>query len=305
MRTRSLLAAAVLSAIPAALPAGETFDYLRHLEVAPKGPGAWGGRFTPLAGEGPAVGLAVAADWWDGPGDPRVGDEKKSAMEGILFEVRRGEGPWVALPACARDTRLCARTEAPADAKDLLGAVPAGEWGVRQKAGGAYPHRVRIEFTLRGDPLLVKDLRVVSLALPDLDPKPVVGRPHHPDRQGNPVLKGGAPVKAVVTVQNCGARKSKATDVDLVAAPPGQRQGKRIAFGQCEALEPGKSVEVVLEGRIPEELAVTGGAWEIVAVVNPRNTEREVETWNNALARAFRLDVPPPKDPLPGDLRDR
>jgi hypothetical protein len=226
-------------------------------------------------------------------------------MEGIVFEVRRGEGPWVALPPCARDTRLCARAAAPADAKDLLGTVPAGAWGVRQKAGGAYPHRVRIEFTLRGDPLLVKDLRVADLALPDLDAKPVVGRPHHPDRVGNPVLRPGAAVKAVVTVENCGARRTKASDIDLVVAPPGQRQGRRIAFAQCEALEPGKSATATLEGRIPEDLDLKPGILEIVAVVNPRGVEREVETWNNALGRAFRFEVPPPREPLPGDLRDR
>jgi len=304
MRPLHLLAAAGLAAA-ASVSAAETFDYVRYHELAPKLSGTWSGRFTPLSGEGPAVGLAVVADWWDGPGDPRAGDEKKSAMEGIAFEVRRGEGPWVPLPACARDLRLCARTEAPADAKDVLGAVPAGEWGVRQKAGGAYPHRVRIEFTLRGDPLLVKDLRAASFSLPDLDPKPVVGHPHHPDRTANLVLKGGAALKAVVVVENCGARRTKEADVDFVAAPFGKRQGRRLGFGLCPALEPGKSAEVALQGVIPEDLATESGVWEALAVVNPRGAEREIETWNNALGRAFRFEVPAKKDPLPGDLRDR
>jgi hypothetical protein len=305
MRFLAIAALAAASAAAGAAPAADPIDYARHLELAPKGTGAWGSRFTPLAGEGPAVGLAVEADWWDGPGDPRAGDPKKSALEGAVFEVRRGEGPWVALPACSRDLRLVARTEAPADAKDLLGAVPGGDWSVRQKAGSSYPLRVRIDFTCRGDPLLVKDLRLASIALPDLDPAPVVGRPHLPDRTGNRTLGPGAKIKAVAVVENRGGRKTKEVDVDLVLAPFGKRQGRRIGFAQCAALAPGASAEVTLEGVVPEDLAAEAGAWEALAIVNPRGAEREFETWNNALGRAFRFEIPVEKPALPGDLRDR
>ena len=300
----ALLASAALAASTSA-PAADPIDYARHLELAEKVPGTWAGRFTPLAGEGPAVGLAVVGDWWDGPGDPRAGDPKKSALEGAVFEVRRGEGPWVALPACSRDLRLLARAEAPADAKDLFGAVPGGEWGVRQKAGSAYPLRVRIDFTCRGDPLLVKDLRLGSLSLPDLDPAPVLGRPHLPDRTGNATLGPNAKIKAVAVVENRGGRKTKEVDVDLVLAPFGKRQGKRIGFTQCPALAPGASAQVTLEGVVPEDLATENGAWEALAIVNPRGAEREFETWNNALGRGFLFKLEEKKDVLPGDLRDR
>jgi len=300
----AILAAAALAATAAA-PAGETVDYARHLELADKVSGSWAGRFTPLAGEGPAVGLAVVGDWWDGPGDPRAGDPKKTALEGVVFEVRRGDGPWVALPACARDLRLVARAEAPADAKDLLGAVPGGEWTVRQTAGSAYPLRVRIEFTCRGDRLLVKDLAVASFTLPDLDVAPVVGRPHLPDRTGNPTLGPGSKLKAVAVVENRGGRRTKEVDVDLVLAPFGKRQGRRLAFAQCPALAPGESATVTVEGVVPEDLATEAGAWEALAVVNPRGAEREFESWNNALGRAFRFEPTPVKEVLPGDLRDR
>lgn len=286
-------------------PAAETADYVRVFEPPSKGSGTWGGRFAARPSEGTLVGLAVVGDWWDGPGDPRAGDGKLSAMPGILYEVRRGEGPWVALPAVDRDLRLTARAEAPAEAADLLGGNPDGEWSVRQKAGGAYPRTLRIEFTCRGDALLVKDLRVADLRLPDLDPAPVVGRPYVRDRVGNPTLLPGAAVEAVVVVENCGARRTKEVDLDLVVAPFGKRQGRRLGFVQVPALDPGASAEVKVSGRIPEEPPLEPGIHEILAVVDPRGTEREVESANNALSRAFRFALPEKKPTLPTDLRNR
>ena len=256
MRTvhRFSLAAATLLALASLSPAGDTFDYMRVFEPAGKGSGIWGGKFAARPGEGPLVGLAVAADWWDGPGDPRAGDPKLCAMPGILYEVKRGEGPWVALPAAERDLRLTARTAAPAEAKDLFGASPDGEWSVRQKAGGAYPHSIRLEFTCRGDPLLSKDLRVKDLRLPAIDPPPVVGKPYIPDRVENRTLKAGDAVDAVVLVENCGARRTKEVDLDLVAAPFGKRQGARLGFAQVPALEPGATAEMKISGKIPDPL---------------------------------------------------
>jgi len=249
--------------------------------------------------------VAVAADWWEGPGDLRAGDEKRCAMPGIVYEVKRGDGPWTALPPASRDLRLTARAEAPAEAKALLGGSPSGEWSVRQSAGGAYPKLLRLELTCRGDPLLVKDLRVKSLMLPGLDPKPIIGREYIPDRIDNPVLKAGDEVHAVIVVENCGARPVKEVDLDLLAVPRGRRQGKRMGFAQVPALEPGKSVELRIDGKIPPDVLAESGAAEILALVNPRGTEREVETWNNAAVRAFRFQAPEKKDPLGGDLKDR
>jgi hypothetical protein len=307
MRPRPAPAAAALALLALsvlAASAEEAFDYVRVLEPAPKGTGIWTGRFAPNPGEGPLVGLAVVADWWDGPGDPRVGDPKRTAAEGIVFEVRKGEGAWTALPPANRDLRLFARSAAPADAKDLLGSGADGEWSVRQKAGGSYPPRLRVEFTLRGDPLLVKDLRVSSLMLPGLDPKPVVGHDYIPDRMENPTLKGGAEIHAAVTVENCGARKTREVDLDLLAVPYGKRQGKRLAFAQVPPLEPGKTADLKLDAKIPEDLATEAGVYEVLALVNPRSSEREVEAFNNALGRAFRFEPPPKKD-MPEDLKDR
>jgi hypothetical protein len=303
---RRLAAGAAALLLAGALsPAGDTFDYVRVFEPAGKGSGTWGGKFAARPGEGPLVGLSIAADWWDGPGDPRAGDPKLSAMPGILYEVKKGEGPWIALPAADRDLRLTARTAAPADAKDLFGASPDGEWSVRQKAGGAYPRFLHVEFTCRGDPLLSKDLRVKDLTLPDLDPKPVVGRPYIADRIENRTLKAGDAVDAVVVVENCGARKTKEVDLDLLAAPAGKRQGARLGFAQVPPLEPGAVAELKISGKIPEDLAKEAGVFEIVAIVNPRGTEREVETFNNAAVRAFRYTPPEMKDSVPEDLRDR
>lgn len=308
MRAIRLAAAAAALALllPApAVTAGDTFDFVRVLEMPSKSPGVWGARFGAKAAEGTLVGLAVAADWWDGPGDVRAGDPKLSAMPGIVFEVRHGEdGPWVALPSTDRDLRLTARAAAPADAKGLFGGSPDGEWSVRQK-GGAYPLALRIELTCRGDALLVKDLRVKDLSLPNLDPKPVVGKPHLPDRTENRTLKGGDGVEAVVVVENCGARKTKEVDLDLLVAPCGKRQGARLAFAQVPALEPGASAELKLAGVLPADFAKEKGVYEIVAFANPRGTEREVESFNNALTRAFRFEPPDPQAGLPPDIRDR
>jgi hypothetical protein len=289
----------------AAAPAGDGFDYVRVLEPVSKGMGTWTGKLPPGPGAEELVGVAVAADWWDGPGDPRVGDGKRAAMPGIVYELKRGDGPWTALPAAARDLRLLARAVAPADAKALLGGPPAGEWSVRQAAGGAYPRGLRLEFTCRGDPLLVKDLRVKSLMLPGHDPKPVIGHEYIPDRVENPTLKPGSEVHAVVVVENCGARGTKEVDLDLLAVPRGKRQGKRIGFAQVPPLEPGGTAELKIDGKIPPDVALEGGTWEVLAFVNPRMAEREVDTWNNAVGRAFKLDIPAKKDPLSGDLKDR
>ena len=300
-----MLPAALLLAASLAAAAVDTFDYVRVLEPVSKGMGVWTGRLPAGPGAEDLVGVAVAADWWDGPGDPRVGDAKRSAMPGIVYEMKRGEGPWTPIAAAARDLRLTARAEAPPDARSLLGGSPAGEWSVRQVAGGAYPRALHLEFTCRGDPLLAKDLRVKSLMLPGYDPKPVIGHDYIPDRIENPTLRPGAEVHAVVVVENCGARKTKEVDLDLVAAPRGKRLGKRIGFAQVPVLEPGASAELKIDGKIPADVAVESGVYEVVAVVNPRMAEREVETWNNALGRAFRLEIPPKKDPLSGDLKDR
>ena len=281
------------------------FDKRGVCEPACLGAGVWVGLSAARPADREVAGLAVVGDWWDGPGDVRAGDAKLSAMPGVLYEVRRGDGPWVALPPADRDLRLVVRAEAPPDAKDLLGASPEGAWSVRQKAGGAYPHALRIEFTCRGDRLLVKDLRVKSLSLPDLDPKPVVGRPHLPDRTENRVLKLGDAVAAVVVVENCGARKTKEVDVDLLAAPVGVRKGPRLGHAQVPALEPGGSAEVRIDGTLPEDLSLEGGIFEIVAVLDPRGVEREVELFNNVLTRAFRLSPPEDASKLPDDLRNR
>ncbi len=305
MDRRNLVAASALLLASLAAEGGDAFDYDRVLEASTKGHGLWTGKFSPNAGEGALAGIAVAADWWDGPGDPRAGDAKKSAAAGIVFEVRHGEGPWVALPPVDRDLRLTARAEVPADAKDLLGGGLEGEWSVQQKAGGAYPNRLRLEFTCRGDPLLVKDLRVKSLMLPGLDPKPVVGHEYIPDRTENPTLKAGAEVHAAIVVENCGARRTKEVDLDLLGVPFGKRQGRRLGFAQVPPLEPGKSVELKIDAKIPADLSTEGGAFEVLALVNPRNAEREVETFNNALGRAFRYEGPPKKEGLPTDLKDR
>ncbi len=297
--------AVVLLAAAGAAPAADPFEFVRVLEPVPKEAGTWTGKLPPGIGAEELAGVAVAADWWDGPGDPRVGDAKRSAMPGIVYEVKRGAGPWTPIPAANRDLRLTARASAPADAAALLGGSPAGEWSVRQAAGGAYPRSLRLEFTCRGDPLLVRDLRVKSLMLPGFDPKPVIGREYIPDRIENPTLKPGTEVHAVVVVENCGARATKEVDLDLLAAPRGKRQGKRIGFAQVPALEPGATVELKIDGKIPPDVAAENGVYEVLAVVNPRMAEREVELWNNALGRAFRLEIPPKKDPLSGDLRDR
>jgi hypothetical protein len=298
---------AVLLALAAATPApaADTFDYVRVLETTGKGLGAWAGKFIPGTGEGELVGVRVVGDWWDGPGDPRVGDEKRSAATGIVWEVRRGDGPWTALPPATRDLRLLARSAAPAEAKAILGGSPAGEWGVRQTAGGEYPRSLRVEFTCRGDSLMAKDLRVASLMLPGLDPKPITGREYIPDRIDNPTLKPGAEIHAVVVVENCGARPLKEVDLDLLAVVRGRRQGKRIGFAQVPALEPGKTAELKIDGKIPADFVAESGSAEVLAFVNPRGTEREVETWNNALGRAFKYELPAKKEPLGGDLRDR
>lgn len=299
------LPAGLLLAASLAAAAAGTFDYVRVLEPASKLAGTWTGKLAPNPGEGVVAGVAVIADWWDGPGDPRIGDGKKSAMPGIVYEVKRGEGPWVALPPTARDLRLLARAAAPEDAGALFGGSPAGEWSVRQAAGGAYPKSVRLEITCRGDALLVKDLRVKSLMLPGLDPKPVIGREYIPDRTENPVLRPGAAVAAVVVVENCGARRTREVDLDLLLVPWGRRQGRRLAFAQVPALEPGASAELRLDGKIPDDFAEESGFYEVLALANPRAAEREVETWNNAVGRAFRFELPPKKEALPGDLRDR
>jgi len=299
----AILGVAALAA--ASAPAVETFDYVRVLEPPSKGLGAWGGKLPPGAAAEELVGLAVAADWWDGPGDPRVGDAKKVAMPGIVYEVKRGDGPWTALPPADRDLRLTARAAATPEIKTLLGGVPAGEWQVRQSAGGAFPRGLRLEFTCRGDPLLAKDLRVKSIMLPGLDPKPIIGREYIPDRIDNPTLKPGAEVRCVVVVENCGARKTKEVDLDVLVAPRGKRQGRRLGFAQVPSLEPGATAELKVDGKIPADVAVEDGIYEVLAVVNPRMAEREVDAWNNALGRAFKLQVPPKKDPLSDDLKDR
>jgi len=296
---------AVLLAGAVAASAGDTFGFVRVLEPVSKEAGTWTGKLPPGAGSEELAGIAVCADWWDGPGDPRVGDAKRSAMPGIVYELKRGTGPWTPIPAAARDLRLTVRAEAPAGAAGLLGGSPAGDWSVRQAAGGAYPRSLRLEFTCRGDPLLVKDLRVKSLMLPGHDPRPVIGREYIPDRIENPTLKPGAEIHAVVVVENCGARGTKEVDLDLLAAPRGKRQGKRIGFAQVPALEPGATAELKIDGKIPADVAAENGVYEVLAVVNPRMAEREIETWNNALGRAFRLEIPPKKDPLSGDLKDR
>jgi hypothetical protein len=298
-------ASAVLLLAAGLAAAADTFDYRRHFELSPKGHGTWSGKFVPGTGEGELVGLALVADWWEGPGDPRVGDEAKSAQPGTAYEVRRGEGAWTALPPADRDLRLLLRTEAPADAKALLGGSPGGEWTVRQVAGGAFPKTVRIEFTCRGDALLVKDLRVKSLMLPGLDPKPVIGREYIPDRTENPTLRPGAAIRAEVVVENCGARRTKEVDLDLLAVPAGKRQGKRLGFAQVPVLKSGETAALTISGTLPEDVAAEGGAWEILAFVNPRAAEPEVELWNNAVGRAFVLEIPKKEGALPTDLRDR
>jgi hypothetical protein len=302
---RPLAPISILLAASLAAAAADGFDYVRVLEPVSRISGAWTGKLPPGPASEELIGVAVAADWWDGPGDPRVGDAKRSAMPGILYEVKRGDGPWTPLPPAARDLRLTARAAAPPEAKALLGGPPAGEWSVRQAAGGAYPRALHMEFTLRGDPLLVKDLRVKSLMLPAYDPKPVIGHEYIPDRVENPTLKPGAEIKAVVVVENCGARPTKEVDLDLLCVPRGKRQGKRIGFAQVPALEPGAAAELKFEGKLPADAAEESGMFEVLAVVNPRMAEREIETWNNALGRAFRLDIPVKKGPLGGDLKDR
>ena len=132
-----------------------------------------------------------------------------------------------------------------------------------------------------------------------------MGKPYIPDRVENRTLKAGDAVDAVVVVENCGARRTKEVDLDLVAAPFGKRQGARLGFAQVPALEPGATAELKISGKIPEDLGKEGGIFEVVAVVNPRGTEREVETFNNALTRAFRVAKAEAKDSLPPDLRDR
>ena len=309
---RSPAAALALLLLAAAAPGLDGFDYVRVLEPAGKGMGTWAGKLPPGPGTEELVGVAVVADWWDGPGDGRVGDAKKSAMPGIRFELKRGDGPWIPLPAADRDLRLTARAAAPAPAPGepageagLLGGVPAGEWQVRQAAGGAFARGLRLEFTCRGDALLAKDLRVKSLMLPGLDPKPVIGHEYIPDRTDNPTLKAGSEIKSVVVIENCGARKTKEVDLDLLVVPRGKRQGKRVGFAQVPPLEPGATAELKIDGKIPADAATEDGVYEVLAFVNPRLTEREVESWNNAVGRAFRLEIPKKKDPLSGDLKDR
>ncbi len=302
MRKLPLLAGPLLL-LTAAATAADGFDYARLLEPASKVQGTWTGKFVAAPGEGEVVGIAVSADWWEGPGDLRVADEKRAPMEGIVFEVRRGEGAWVPLPPAARGLDLRARVEAPADAKDLVGGSAAGEWSVRQARGSEYPRRVRVEFVCRGDPLLITDLRIASLSLPDLDPRALPGRVHFPDRQENRTLKPGAAISAVVVVENCGARRTKEVDLDLVVVPFGERQGgKRIAFVQVPKIAAGKTVELALSGNLPDDFKESG-IHEILAVVNPRLTLPEVEPLNNYAGRGFRLEMP--STAMPEDLRDR
>ena len=301
-----LLAAVVLAtAGPPALLAAETFDYSRILPLANRGSGLWGAAFAPRAGEGELVGVRVEADWWEGPGDGRAGSAKKSAMEGIVYEVKRGEAEWVALPEVSRDLRLTARAAAPEGTGGLLGGSPGGEWAVRQKAGGGYPRLVRLVFTCRGDPLLVKDLRAASLTCPGLDPPPVLGQEHIHDRTDNKALKEGDEVTCVVVVENVGARKSKEVDLDVRVVPFGRTEGPRIGFAQVPRLGPGETAELRITGKIPAKFTTESGSFELLAIVDPRGTLGETETLNNSLSRAFTFEVPKGEEALPEDLRDR
>jgi len=300
----ALVAAAVALSHPGAA-GGETFDYRRWFEPASKGSGEWAGKFLPGSNEGELVGLAVDADWWEGPGDPRAGDDARSVLKAVVYEVRRGTGPWTPLPPADRDLRLAARTAAPEAAKALLGGSAGGDWSVRQAAGGEFPRRLRLEFTCRGDALLVMDLRVASIRLPGIDPPERVGRPYLPDRVENATLAKGTDVQAVVVVENCGARRTKEVDLDLLAVPFEKRQGgKRLGFVQVPRLKPGETAELTVGGKFLEDLAEESGAWEVLAVVDPRGTLAEVETFNNALGRAFTFKATE-KPKLPEDLRDR
>jgi hypothetical protein len=303
MRPALPAAPALLLLAAAAFAAAEPFAYARWFEPAGRGSGLWGGKFLASATDKELDGLVLVADWWEGPGDLRAGDDAKSVLKNVVFEVKRGDGAWVALPAAERDLRLRARAEAPVDAKALRGGSPGGEWSVRQSAGGEYARHVRVEFTLKGDPLLVTDLAVDELRLPGLDAPPKVGRPHLPDRQDTPRLDPDQAFTAVAVVRNAGARKTKECDLDLFAAPWGARKGaKRLAFAAIPALAPGGSAEVKVEGRIPAD-ATVNGPWEIWVVADPRAALRETESLNNVLGRGVTLVVPPPKEANPLDDR--
>lgn len=304
MQTNRIALAATLLAVPVLVLAADGFDYVRRFTPTSKERGIWTGKFNASAKDGELVGLTVEADWWEGPGDGRPGDDARAPMEGFIFEVRRGEGAWTALPTVNRDLRLVARTTLPPDSPTILGGSPVGEWSVRQVKGAEVASAVRVEFTLRGDPLLVTDLRVADMKLPGLDPPERVGRPWIPDRTELRTLEPGAEVSAVVTIENCGARRTKECDLDLLILPYGVRTGgKRLAFIEVPRLAPGTKVELSLKGKIPEDYE-TGGSFEIVAWVDPRGVQKEVEPYNNLLTRAFTLVVVDPSK-QPDDLRDR
>jgi hypothetical protein len=289
------LPAAVVALAAAAALAADPVPYARWFEPASRGSGIWGGKFAGAPADKELDGVAVAADWWEGPGDGRAGEPTRAPLKGVVFEVKRGDGPWVALPATDRDLRLVARASAPADAASLRGGAPSGEWSVRQVAGGEYPRHLRLEFTLKGDPLLVTDLVVDELRLPGLDAAPVVGRPHLPDRQDTPVVERETAVAAVAVVRNAGARKTRECDLEIYAAPWGARKGaKRLEYAVVPALATGASTEVKIAAKIPAE-ADPGGPWEVWVVADPRGTLRETEILNNLLSRGVTLKVPPPK----------
>ncbi len=307
MGSASRLAAAALVATallgPARAPAAEPFVYTRYLELASRGTGLWSGKMPVVADEGEVVGFSVVADWWGGPEDTRPGDEKRAPREGFVYEVRRGDGAWTALPAAARDLRLLARAAAPPEAKGLLAGAPSGDWAVRQAAGGDFPRAVRLELRCRTEPFYVLDLRVASVRLQGLEPAERPGRPYIPDRTEMPALAAGAEVVALVTVENCGARATREVDLDVGVVPFGSRKGeKRLGFVQVPPLEPGATKELTVKGKLPADLAA--GASEVLATVDPRAVQREIETWNNSLGRAFLskgLDRPKVDD----DLRNR
>ncbi|MHC4924256.1 MAG: hypothetical protein ACYTG4_09290, partial [Planctomycetota bacterium] len=271
-----LAAVALVTAFLAPAPSadgaavGRTHDYERWFELKNEGAGLFTGKFVASAKEGDLIGLRVEADWWNGPGDPRIDHKEKSAMPGVVFEVRRGDGPWTTLPATDREVDLMVRTAAPEGTEGLLGGSPTGNWSIRQVKGGAFPRRLKMIFTCRGDALLVRDLRVKSFSIPAMDPPKHVGRRWMPDRVDNPTLKPEDAVKVVVEVENCGARRTKEVEVELIAIKWNERSGgRRLGFAQLSKLKKGETATVTIEAKLPEDIAEESGVWELRAVVDP------------------------------------
>jgi hypothetical protein len=258
----------------------------KEIRLVKKG-GAFTGKVRGELGSARVKSLTLVLDWWEGPGDDRLGDRPRAVKGGFEFEVRHGRARHLLGPV-ERDLRLEARLEAPEGV--LEGETISGNWTVRQSAGEEPVQSIRIELKILiawGKGLATPDLRVERIWFEDLEPEET-SEGSYPLKRDYPQLVAGKSHAAKVHLWNRGAGDAREPEVAMFLTGIDGKNRRGLPPAQVLiVLRENEDMRVKWEMPVPRRLAP--GLYLLHAIADPKNNVRELDEENNAYSRVIRV----------------